>query len=140
MSRKKSVEAHIENGTYRPSVHGPRPTAGVPLGGTAPKKPRGLSREASRTWDELMTALGKRASGEDAAQLEQAAIWLAKFRLIVAKLDTTEPGTVNFSRLISAASVASKNFDRVARKFGLTPLDRGALSVPAGGGNGAKVW
>jgi hypothetical protein len=139
MSRKKSVEQHIADGTYRPSVHGPRPEEVRTAGTGKPKKPK-ASKEAEAAWAELAKLVGARLQAEDGPQLEQAAVWLAKWRLIVAKLDQADPGTLAFARLVSAASTASKNFDRIARKFGLTPLDRESLSVDTVASHGVRKW
>lgn len=150
MSRKKSVQEHVLNGTFRPSVHGPRPdarravpkvaVAGVSVGLSGRPRPPKLDPISLATWDELVGLLDSRVQPEDGPQLEQAACWLAKWRLIIVALDAAQPGTLAFTRLVSAASTASKSFDRIARKFGLSPLDRDALSLSAGAAGGPKRW
>jgi hypothetical protein len=104
--------------------------------------PPGMSKESRAAWAELLKAVGNRAKPEDASQLEQLAVWLAKWRLVIVSLDAAVPGTTEFSRLVSAASTSSQNFDRIAKKFGLAPLDRAALNIPVDGGNtnGAIRW
>lgn len=139
MSRKKSVRKHLEDGTYRADRHGAAPGEVPPVFPIAPKKPA-LSTESEAVWAELLAMVGNRVRPEDGPQLEQAAVWLAKWRLIVREMDTATPGTIDFSRLVSAASLASKSFDRIARKFGLTPLDRDSLNLPATDPLGATTW
>lgn len=138
MSRKKTIAAHQENGTYRPSVHGLPPAFASSGPSSAPSKPK-LGRAASRCWDELVGLLRDRLKPEDAPQLEQLAVWLCQWRQIVARLDTAEPGTLAYTRLVSALSTASKSFDRIGARYGLTPLDRESLNLPAPN-NGVRTW
>lgn len=138
MSRKKPVAQHVADGTYRPSVHGPKPEELPTVPAARPSEPK-LDAAARTAWNELVGLVEGRLRPEDGPQLEQCAVWLAKWRLIVASLDKAKPGTLPFTRLVSAASTASKNFDRIAKKFGLAPLDREALNLPAGDTNGGVL-
>jgi hypothetical protein len=140
MSRKKSLAEHVRDGTYRPSVHGPRPEDVPTRPSVMPTKPKSLKGDAGRAWNELAGLLADRLRPEDGPQLEQLAVWLAKWRQTVAALDAFEPGGLAFTRLIAALSTASKSFDRIGKKFGMAPLDRDALKMPAAPNNGARRW
>jgi hypothetical protein len=139
MSRKKSIAAHVANSTFRPSVHGPRPGTVLAQPAVKPRKPK-LKRDAGRAWDELAALLSDRLRPEDSPQLEQASVWLAKWRSVAVALDRVEPGSLQFARLVSALSTTSKSFDRIARKFGMSCLDRDALNMPAAADDGIKRW
>jgi hypothetical protein len=129
VSRKKSAQVHAAEGTFRATRHGKRPVAGpVKLGGK-PAKPK-LNRDASRAWDELFAMVGPRVVSEDAPQLEQLATFLARWRGLNVALDREDPGTTRYSRLLTACSIASRDFDRIAKRFGLTPADRESMSLP----------
>lgn len=140
MSRRKSVATHLENGTYKPGRHGPLPGEVAPLPAVAPAKPKSLDAEAAKVWAELVKLVGDRLRPEDGPQIEQCAFWLSTWRKIVAELADALAGTISYSRLVSAASVASKNFDRIGKKFGLSPLDRDSLNLPPTDPKGGTTW
>ena len=140
MSRRTTVAAKITNGTYRPGTHGPRPGEAPTIPAASPKKPSSLDASAAKVWAELVALIGERLRPEDGPQLEQCAFWLSTWRSIVADLAEATAGTITFARLVSAAATASKNFDRIARKFGLTPLDRDSLNLPPTDPYGGTRW
>lgn len=136
---KVPVEQRLLEGTYKPSRHGPIPTASGP--GCVPEKPKSLKGEAARLWKDLLALLKPRLQPSDGLMLASLCRWQARMDALQAKLDEIEPGTVEFGRVIVQAGIATDKVTKLAQLFGLSPTDRAKLGVAnPTSQNGAKVW
>jgi phage terminase small subunit len=143
---RKTLEELKKSGSYRPGKHGDRakenrpssaPTARVMTDDveTPPTcsklvKPENLDSVASECWDHVVGQLGSALFRTDEKQLEQLCRWYSRWKACEVALNNAEAGSVAYSRLIKDAAAASAAFDRIARRFGLTPADRDAVPVP----------
>jgi phage terminase small subunit len=123
---RKPTEQHVLAGTYRRDRHGPLEDAAD--GSFAPpEKPAGLGSKASDFWDVVVKLLEGVVRERDGPQLHQLCFWWAKWEDAEIAIQDFEIGTMDYTRALNVASVASQNFDRIAKRFGLTPADRAAL-------------
>ena len=134
---RKPVEKHVLDGTYRPDRHGVKPDDS---GSVAPPiKPGDLKGPAGECWDRVVSVLAGVVRDRDAEQLAELCRWWARVQRVGAALDKEKPGSLEYGRLMTQASSAAATFDRVAKRFGLTPADRAQLHVEATGPVKAKV-
>lgn len=124
---QKSVAKHIENGTYRPSVHGPKVRA--LLAAQPVTKPRGLKPNVSRVWDEFAQLLADRLRPEDVPILTLAATWYATWQTSAKTLAKKECGTLPYTRTLTTLSVASQRFEACVKRLGMSPADRELMTL-----------
>lgn len=136
---RKPLEQHVLEGTYRADRHGPLPSgAGGLPSGAVPAKPRGLSGEAGRAWDELTRLLGGVLKASDGLMLSEAAKWMGWAREVEKLLKKLTPADDAFPRLLRSRALCGTQLDRVLNRFGLTPADRAKLGAPTD--NGSITW
>ncbi len=134
---RKPVVKHVLDGTYRADRHGPLPVD--PDAVPAPVKPADLTGAAGDLWDRIVRLLPGVVRDRDAEQLAEMCRWWARAQRVGAALDKAQPGSLRFGRLTSQAATATGTFDRIAKRFGLTPADRAALTVEPTGPAKPKV-
>ena len=117
--RKPTAQLKLE-GKYRPDRHGgeePQPDG-------LPKKPRGLPKNASKFWDSTVPRLVELglATDLDSCMLTQLARWYDVYQSC---MDAYEKEGLRHQMV--SAGTAWKQFDALAAKFGLTPVDPAKL-------------
>lgn len=134
---RKPIELHVIDGTFRADRHGPAP---VDVGEVRPPtKPSDLGGAAGGFWDRLLAVLAGVVRERDGEQLAELCRWWARIQKVGAALDKSQPGSLRYGRLMNQASTAAATFDRIAKRFGLTPADRASLHVEQAGPTKAKV-
>lgn len=134
---RKPIEKHVLDGTFRADRHGPAPDD---LGAVRPPaKPADLGGAAGEFWDRLLAVLTGVVRERDGEQLAELCRWWARIQKFGAALDKAQPGSIGCGRLMAQASTAAATFDRIAKRFGLTPADRASLHVEQAGPAKAKV-
>lgn len=140
---RKPVTDHLVNGTYRPSRHGPvgDPVRNEPgqVCEKPPAKPRSLTGPAGDVWDDLIAILGGIVRKRDVPALADLCRWVARMQRIAGTVDEMDPTDPAFVKTLTAAGIATTNFERYCSKFGLTPRDRVRLGVPDSDAGKAKV-
>lgn len=127
---RKTVAELKQSGNYRPSRHKERvaeerPPAGMkPENVAPPVKPKSLKLDASALWDELIALLGGAATERDGPLLRMACEWWAELRLVRAQMRAAQVGDKVYMQALRAASICSKELDRILSRFPLTPKDR----------------
>lgn len=123
---RKPTAEHERDGTLREDRHGGRRRE--PAFGGEPARPKGMGKDAAELWDVIVPHLVGRgvAKATDAAALELLCFWWGKWRILSRK---KRDDLQHDSRL----AMASKQWNAIAAKFGLTPADRARLEVPEGG-------
>jgi phage terminase small subunit len=134
---RKPIERHLLDGTYRADRHGP--LSDEPEEFAPPTKPAEMTPAAGEFWDKVVAMLAGVVRDRDGPQLAQLCSWWALWQEAEAKLMAGSPGTIEYARTLNAVSVASQNFDRIAKRFGLTPADRAVLKVEHAGPPKPKV-
>ncbi len=134
---RKPIEKHVLDGTYRADRHGVKPDDSASV--QSPVKPADLNGPAGQCWDRVVAVLAGIVRDRDAEQLAELCRWWARIQRVGEVLDKAKPGTLEYGRLMNAASTAAATFDRLAKRFGLTPADRAQLHVEATGPAKAKV-
>ncbi len=121
---RKPVETLKLTGQYKPSRHSAR--AAAPCLGGSPVKPRGLSADAGKFWDRVVPKLVEMgvATRSDSEQLGLLCRWWAVTDAAL-KLLEHDPSDKEAGQ---NAARASKAFQEIAVKFGLTPVDRERLT------------
>ena len=123
----KTTQQHKTDGTYQPVRHAKRvdnkPTEG------SPRKPRGLSKVASAFWDETVGHLPDGCVGRgDSMALAEMCRWYELYRECMVLLDENPIDR-------DARAAATAYWDRVwriAKDFGVTPVERTRLQDPKG--------
>ena len=115
----------MANGTYQESKHGGRRREPAFCG--TPKKPKRMPKEAGEFWDQIVPSLENKgvAKAIDAAALELMCIWWARLK----KLQRMKKDNYQTDCRLA---MASKQWQSLAAKFGLTPADRARLEVQSG--------
>lgn len=133
MSRpRKPTEKHILDGTFRKDRHGPpADVLGDDVAAKPPERPAGLAPTAAVFWDRIIGLLEGVVRERDGPQLHQLCFWWSQWETAELSLQDYEIGTIAHTRIFNAASTASQNFDRIARRFGMTPVDRAAMRAEA---------
>lgn len=125
----KPPEMRILDGTHRDDRHG-KPEEQVHAAGT-PQKPE-LFAEASALWDQLVPGLTARGIvGEsDQPMLVVMCEWGGLYRRSMAALAKLKGMGSKTARVLTMqAAEASRHFETIACRFGLTPADRAKLRV-----------
>jgi len=121
----KTNAEHKLQGTYRADRHGDRLDEVIAHG--IPAKPPGLDPQGSILWDLIVDALPPAAQClVDSAMLTGACRWWSLWREYDRQLDA---GEGDGYRTLMMATMAWKNFDKAAAKFGMSPIDRARLKV-----------
>lgn len=128
---RKPTEQHRLDGTYRADRHGP--IADEAEGLAPPEKPDGMNTIAGEFWDEIVRLKAGVVRAADGPQLAQLCSWWALWQLAELALVDYEIGSLPYNRTLAAVSTASQNFDRIAKRFGLTPADRAGLQAEQAG-------
>ena len=121
---RKPMNLHLPEGTYRSDRHGPR--AADPLAtDERPKRPRGLSGDARKFWDDVCEELIEKGIAKhiDGAALRLMADLWGKLQT-VSKAADADPTDTNARR---AVTTYAAEFSKMAARFGLTPADRQRL-------------
>jgi phage terminase small subunit len=131
-ARKKSLEDHVRDGTWREDRHGPLPPdlaawrSGDGPPPAPPKKPKGLSREASKFWDEVVRTRGPAVRESDWSMLlVLAKVWV-RLQDVERDLDEAETPADKKHAMVNYAILIDK-YSQVAQQFGLTPKSRAAM-------------
>lgn len=122
---RKPVELRLLDGSYSRTRHGPLPEPEETSGPLV--KPADLKGPAAKFWTVVAELLAGVVRDRDAPMLAELCRWWARAQIAGRKLDTMSPGTVEYGRLMRQAAEASGAFDRIAKRFGLTPSDRAQL-------------
>lgn len=134
---RKPIEKHLLDGTFRADRHGAPPDDSGTV--RPPVKPADLGDAAGAFWDRVVVLLEGVVRDRDGEQLAELCRWWATLQKVRAALDKAQPGSLRYGRLMNQASTAAATFDRIAKRFGLTPADRAALHVEQTGPVKAKV-
>lgn len=124
-------ETHILNGSFRADLHGSDAETVQATG--QPVMPPGMKGEALKLWLAVVPGLIDTgvAKEQDTVALVQLCEAWARYRKCCKALDKVSaihPKAAGLMRLVDAAS---KCFERLAGRFGLTPSDRSRLRVEA---------
>ncbi len=130
----KPVELHILEGTYRKYRH-----AGTPLADGVPEMPKSFNdrsvfaREAKAFWERTVPRLMEKGivGFLDTTYLTVLCEWWARYRKFSAALDRVGATNKKAAKLILLADLACREVDRIGARFGLTPVDRARLRLPA---------
>jgi hypothetical protein len=134
---RKPLEQHQLDGTFRKDRHGPLPEDSTPA--VPPAKPHSLVGPAGEFWDRVIVHLAGVVRERDADQLVEMCEWWATIQWLRPALRKAQPGSLRCSRLMAQISSAAAAFDRIAKRFGLTPADRATLREDAAAKPRAKV-
>lgn len=118
----KLFEGHVDKAQLRPN---PTPT-------NAPKKPRQLSKEASKLWDKLIPQLEALAlaTAIDETMLVGLVNWWARYNQAESNLaGVTDLSTTQGARALNAVKVCWSEYRRLAELFGITPVARSSIHV-----------
>jgi P27 family predicted phage terminase small subunit len=116
-------------GTYRPDRDGPAADALQATG--TPALPEYLRGEPLAVWKVVVPDLVAQgvAGAWDTAALVSMCEWWGVYRRNMDALEKAEVGLKTAKVLLAAASEASRQFQALAGRFGLTPSDRARLRV-----------
>ena len=114
------------NGTFEPSRH--RKREHEPSCPGDPERPTWIKGEARKMWDSAVPMLREMGVLQriDWAELAAMCRWWATWRRTDKEL---EKCTGDDYRLTLRAGMAWKHFDNIAKRFGLTPVDRVGLAT-----------
>ncbi len=96
-----------------------------------PKKPKGMSKFASKLWDTVVPSLCRMNVVAEIDAPKLSAMCELYHDAITARHNyrQQQPGTIQAQRLWNVAISAQTAFDRQCKEFGLTPMGRAVLSV-----------
>lgn len=134
---RKPIELHVAEGTFRADRHGIKPDESEES--KPPVKPADLDGDAAEFWDRIVGVLVGIVRDRDGEQLAELCRWWSRIQRVGVQLDKAQPGSLRYGRLMNQASTAAATFDRIAKRFGLTPADRASLHVEQTGPVRAKV-
>lgn len=118
----KPLEQHLNDGTYRADRHGDESEHFRPSGSL--ERPDGLCGVAGELWDKLsadLVVVGRRI---DSVALASACEWYAVYRDAIDRVRKNGTAAKGSYKAQTQAAMAWKQFDSIAKRFGLTPLDR----------------
>ncbi len=97
------------------------------------RKPRGLDRLAAAFWDEQCPALVKAGvlKASDAGEFTALCQWWARYCKLSRELDQKKADDEGYLSLLRATDLACRAFDRLASRFGMSPVDRARLRADA---------
>jgi P27 family predicted phage terminase small subunit len=126
---RKPTALKVLEGSHRPDRDGP-PESQVKASGT-PQEPPTLTGEALELWRRLVPRLAEMgvAAAVDAALLEMMCWWWGRYVAASKAAESLDPADGKALQVLGVASMASKQFNAVACRFGLTPADRARLRV-----------
>ena len=137
---RKSIDQHLRDGTYRADRHGPIATdqleSQAPPPPAMPGEVVGLAAEF---WRRIVGLLGNLIRDRDAPLLAELCWHWAELQRIKTEIALVTPGTGNYRDLLIANGICTDKFDRIARRFGMTPVDRAKLKVESVGPAKPKV-
>jgi phage terminase small subunit len=123
---KTTAELKLYGG-FRADRHGTR--IDELIGGTEPVKPE-LDDVGSSVWDLVITCLPRESkSALDAPALAGMCQWYSRYVSLMDRL-VASVGEKEEYRLIVMTSMAWKQFEGSAARFGLSPVDRAKLKAP----------
>lgn len=123
MGRPRKPTAILKlQGDCSPSRYGYRGAEPEPTG--QPRKPMGLSRDASSHWDAIVPELIRTgvAKGVDESAIEDMCRWWGRLQVLNRRREQDY-------RTLTLAAMCAKQWRDYASRFGLTPSDRARLSV-----------
>jgi phage terminase small subunit len=120
----------LARGTYRAGRDKGRD--GLQAGGQ-PVKPESLTGDASRFWDDHVPELVRLGAVKkiDSPTLTCMCEWWSDLRAVATALAAVRPGTKRAIYLQAMKVSAQKQFNTLAFRFGLSPLDRVRIVGPA---------
>lgn len=129
---RKTIEELKRTGTYRPSRHGGRDAEAT--AGTTEQvcRPDDLTPSAVILWDRLLIALEGSVTAADTPMLAEGVKWLDEAARCREGLAGMSPSTLEYGRLLRAASVAAAAADKILMRFPLDPKTRSRLPAPVG--------
>ncbi len=124
--QRKPTELHVLEGTYRKDHHGDPHS--VPASGE-PEPPTTLSAEERAYWDHIVPILlgmgvAKKA---DTDEIVKMCRWWVEWNKAMDHLSNMRASRKGYGTAVRTAAVASDAYDRVAKRFGLTPCDRAKI-------------
>lgn len=121
--KRKPIEQHVIEGTYREDRHGPLTTADMPE--PPPERPAKLTEAEAAVWNEVVAGvLVGVVKKRDVPTLVELCRWVVRADRIAGKLDTMRPGVKGFTSLTTAAAIATDKILAMSARIGMTPLDR----------------
>jgi P27 family predicted phage terminase small subunit len=128
---KKPVELKILEGTFRRDRDG---DPDAPVAGGEALMPKSLKGDARKFWQAYVPDLISRglARTVDTPALTAMCEWWARYRRYAAALDKTRANLKGGQGILTRCVMASKQFEGLATRFGLTPCDRAKLRADAG--------
>ena len=126
-ANRKSVAQHVRDGTFRPERHA---GAAAAVGGPPkkpPTKPKTLVGEGARLWRAVCESLAGVIGPADGAALLQLCLAHDEVVRCFGAMSQHAPGSEEHGRLARALASVTATFDRLAVRFGVTPLDRERL-------------
>src|SRR6516165_7160845 len=135
---KKPAELKILEGTFRRDRDG---APAVAFAGGEAVLPKRLKGEARKFWKAYVPDLISRglARTVDTPALTAMCEWWARYRRYAAALDRTRPTLKGGQGILTRCVMASKQFEGLAMRFGLTPCDRAKLRAEAGSAPRPKI-
>lgn len=136
---RKSTEDHLRDGTYKPSKHGPLPSA-EPVEAERLRRPESLTGRAAAVWSELVKLLTGVVRKRDVPVLAELCRWVERSERIAAVLDAIDATDPAFGKMLVNAGIATDKVAKLSALFGSTPADRAKVrAVVAEGGGRGKV-
>ena len=126
--RPRKPTSHLKlHGNYRADRHGDRADEPQPKG--APEMPSHLKGDARLLWCKVVPQLvgAGMAKSIDAYSLASMCEWYRQYRKTLRAIDRIGANHKDHYKLLIQLNMASNNFDRLAAKFGMTPVDRTRL-------------
>lgn len=123
-ARKKPIEQHQLQGTYRADRHGPLAADDRPAD-ELPPKPAGLTPEEAAVWDRLAPLLLGTVKVRDVPAFEELCgvkVMCERFRRAVLDLPTNAA-----TKTLVSYGIALDKLIKLSERFGLTPADRAKL-------------
>ena len=126
---RKPDALKVLDGTWSASRDGNLEDVVLPVG--VPAKPDALPPRAAAFWDEIVPQLIETGcvAEIDGIMLAELAGWYGRYRQWAEPLDAGELDDVDSRRRLLGACAAWKQFEQLAAKFGLNPVDRSRLRV-----------
>lgn len=131
--RRKSIEQHQLDGTYRADRHGAL-TADDQPAAAPPPMPRGLKPNVAAKWAEAVTLLSGVVKPRDTALLVELASWLAESADLAEHRAGIKPGDKGYLQYMTARGITTDKLLQLSIRFGLSPSDRAKLRAEASAG------
>lgn len=121
--RRKPIEQHVLDGTYRADRHGPLAADDQPAA-APPMPPAKLTESEQSAWVDLTDLLGGVVKPRDVPTLTELCRWVCRADTLAAALANLTPGAKGFAQLLTASAIATDKVLLLSTRFGLSPADR----------------